>query len=245
MSVWQLDALSVTASDGRALEVVLGGPPDGIPLIFFHGTPGAAGPFDRLIETGAERGMRHSRTRDPDIAAPIGSRVARWLRAWRMWSRSPMRLGTTASTARGIRWRPHSIACAAPCPERVIAVAAISTPAPIDAEGFDWLAGMGADNIEEFGAARSGDPALREYLEREATAVNGVSPDQLLPCGGSVLRGRPPCRHRRVRRAHGATDRASLSSGIWGWHDDDLALVSDWGFELDQRRRPAPRLAWR
>ena len=240
MSVWQLGALSVTAGDGRTLEVALGGPPDGTPLIFFHGTPGAAGPFYRLIETGAERGVRHIAYSRPGYGAS---------------DRHPGR--TVASCAAdvvaiadalgydrfycsgGSGGGPHSIACAALIPDRVIGVAAIATPAPIDAEDFDWTADMGEDNIEEYGAARSGERVLREYLEREAAAVDGVSPDQLLQVWSTLF---CDADRRAVSGAYAehtrAPDRAIAHVGIWGWHDDDLALVADWGFELDQVAAP-------
>jgi pimeloyl-ACP methyl ester carboxylesterase len=236
VSVWQLDALSVTARDGRVLEVVLGGPPDGVPLIFFHGTPGAAGPFDRLIEAGADRGVRHIAYSRPGYARSDrhpGRSVASCVS-------DVVEIADALGYDRfycsgGSGGGPHSIACAALIPDRVIAVASIATPAPVDAEDFDWLADMGADNVEEFGAARSGDPALREYLEREAAAVNGVSPDQLLRVWGNLF-----CEADR-RAVSGAYAQhtvrqieRSLSSGIWGWYDDDLALVADWGFDLDQ-----------
>jgi pimeloyl-ACP methyl ester carboxylesterase len=240
VSVWELDALSVIAEDGRALEVVVGGPSDGVPLIFFHGTPGAAGPFDRLIETGAERGVRHIAYSRPGYGAS---------------DRHPGR--TVASCAAdvvaiadalgydrfycsgGSGGGPHSIACAALIPDRVIGVAAIATPAPIDAEDFDWTAGMGEDNVEEYGAARSGERVLREYLEREAAAVDGVSPDQLLQVWGTLF---CDADRRAVSGAYAEHTvrqiERSLTSGIWGWHDDDLALVADWGFELDQVAAP-------
>jgi pimeloyl-ACP methyl ester carboxylesterase len=50
--------VSVSATDGRALEVVLAGPP-GVPMVCRHGTPGTAGPFAALVDTGAERDVRH------------------------------------------------------------------------------------------------------------------------------------------------------------------------------------------
>ncbi len=59
MSVWELDALSVSVGDGRVLEVVVAGPPDGMPLFSHHGTPGAAEMLDPLVEIGAERDLRH------------------------------------------------------------------------------------------------------------------------------------------------------------------------------------------
>jgi pimeloyl-ACP methyl ester carboxylesterase len=236
VSVWQLDALSVTAGDGRVLEVQVAGPPEGIPLLFFHGTPGAAGPFDQLIEAGAERGVRHIAYSRPGYSGSDrhkGRSVASCVN-------DVIAIADTLGYERfycsgGSGGGPHSIACAALIPDRVIAVAAIATPAPVDAGDFDWMAGMGEENVEEYGTARLGERQLQEYLEREADAVNNVSADELLRVWSGLF-----CEADR-RAVSGAyaehTVRQlerSLASGIWGWLDDDLALVDDWGFELDQ-----------
>ena len=176
MSVWELDALSVSADDGRALEVVVGGPSDGIPLFLLTERPGAAGPFDRLIETGAERRAPHRVLPARIRRLRSTCRGGRWLPA----SADVVAIADALGYDRfycsgGSGGGPHSIACAALFPDRVIAVAAIATPAPVDAQDFDWTADMGKDNVEEFGAARSGDRALREYLEREARSMLGAS----------------------------------------------------------------------
>ncbi len=240
MSVWELEALSVAADDGRALEVVVGGPPDGRPLVFFHGTPGAAGPFDRLIQVGAERGIRHIAYSRPG------------------YSRSDRQPGRTVASCAadvaaiadalgydrfycsgGSGGGPHSIACAALIPDRVIAVAAIATPAPVDAQDFDWAAGMGQENLEEYAAARTGERELQDYLEREAAAVNGATAEELLGVWRELF-----CESdRRVLSGAYAEHTVrqierSLATGIWGWLDDDLALMADWGFELDQVAAP-------
>jgi pimeloyl-ACP methyl ester carboxylesterase len=227
--------VSVTAGDGRALEVVLAGPSDGLPLISFHGTPGAAGPFDQLVDAGAERRMRHVTYSRPgygrsdrhpgrsvaDCVADVVA-IADALGYERFYCSG------------GSGGGPHSIACAALIPERVIAAAAIATPAPADAEGLDWMAGMGEENIEEYSLARMGGRALQEYLERQAEAINGASPDEVLRvwrglfCQADSLALSGKYAEHAVRQT-----RRSLAAGIWGWFDDDVAFVSDWGFELD------------
>ena len=50
MGAWDVDAMSISAGDGRLLEVVLAGPPDGVALFSHHGTPGAAEMLDPLVE---------------------------------------------------------------------------------------------------------------------------------------------------------------------------------------------------
>lgn len=240
MGVWQLDAVSVTAGDGRTLEVQVAGPPDGVPLVFFHGTPGAAGPFDQLIEAGAERGVRHIAYSRPGYNGSD-----------RHKGRSVVSCVTDVVAiadalgydrfycSGGSGGGPHSIACGALLPDRVIGVAAIATPAPIDAEGFDWMAGMSEENVEEYGAARLGESQLQKYLEREAGAVSGVSPGELLSVWDGLF-----CEADRHAVSGAYAEHTvrqlerSLAAGIWGWLDDDLALVSDWGFELDQVAAP-------
>jgi hypothetical protein len=51
-------------------------------------------------------------------------------------------------------------------PERVIAAAAIATPAPVGADGLDWTAGMGEEAVADLAATQASDRELQAYLER-------------------------------------------------------------------------------
>ena len=48
---------------------------------------------------------------------------------------------------------PHALACAAALPGRCLAAASIAGVAPYAAKGLDWLAGMGPENVAEFGSS--------------------------------------------------------------------------------------------
>jgi len=221
--------------DGRTLEYVTAGPADGFPLLLHHGTPSGALLYPELVETATRHGLRivmHSRpgyagsTPQPGrTVAGVAADVTALLDA----------LGAPAFVTVG--WSgggPHALACAALLPDRCLAAATIAGVAPYGAEGLDWLAGMGAENLTEFGAAVAGEPALTAYLEAEApgfaavtgAALAGAFADLLSEVDSKVLVG-------------GFADylaescRLSVSTGIAGWRDDDLAFVADWGFPLD------------
>jgi len=59
---------------------------------------------------------------------------------------------------------PNALACAVGLAEPAGALV-IAGWRPTAAEGLDWMAGMGEDNVEEFGAAIEGEEPLRRYLE--------------------------------------------------------------------------------
>ena len=145
--------------------------------------------FDPLVEVGAERNFATSRTRAPGTAARRGSRgrsvadcvadvaaVADALGYERFYS-----VGSSGGA-------PHSIACAALLPDRVISAAAIASPAPLDAEGLDWTAGMGKENVAELAAAQAAATASsRHYLEREADSMLGTSADEIVARLGDLV----------------------------------------------------------
>ena len=54
---------------------------------------------------------------------------------------------------------PHALACAAALPGRCLAAASIAGVAPYLAPGLDWMAGMGPENVAEFGAALPARPS--------------------------------------------------------------------------------------
>lgn len=233
-------ALQVPLADGRELEVVQFGPGDGVPVIVHHGTPGAAGVFEPLVELGAERGLRHvaysrpgygTSGRDPgrsvaSCAADVTA-IADALGAERFYS-----VGASGGG-------PHSIACAALLRERLIAAAAIASPAPADAEGLDWTAGMGQENVSEFAAARAGDAELQEFVEAQAKSMDGASGEEIVAVLGDLISDVDRQALSGALGDHLAVEVAhALAPGTWGWFDDDRAILGHWGFEVADIRAP-------
>ena len=121
----------------------------------------------------------------------------------------------------------------------MIAAASIAGVAPSDAPDLDFTAGMGAENIDEFGAAVAGEATLRPFLEEMAVGLSGSTVETMTATLGDLL---------------GPADRAALTGefaqylltkigvalapGVDGWLDDDVAFTSPWGFDVGAITRP-------
>jgi pimeloyl-ACP methyl ester carboxylesterase len=231
---------TVQTPDGRSLDVYSGGQEDGIPLLFQSGTPSAGIPYPPFLETLAERDMRYvafsrpgygSSTRRPgrsvaDVATDVAT-VLDQVEADRVYT---------------IGWSgggPHALATAALLPERVIAVATIGGVAPYPAEGLDFLAGMGEENIEEFEAALAGPEQLIPFKERAAPIWRNVTPGEVADAFGDLIDDVDRGSLTGAFAEWGAElFHEALREGYWGWFDDDMAFVKPWGFELAAIRAP-------
>jgi pimeloyl-ACP methyl ester carboxylesterase len=228
------ERFEVAAADGRKLEAITVGEAGSTVVISHHGTPGSAHEFwPAHVEEALGRGLRlvaysrpgyagsdrHDGRNIADCAADACA-IADALDAERFL------------TVGGSGGGPHALACAALAPERVIAAATIAGVAPFAAEGLDWFDGMGAENIEELDAARAGADKLERFIagwepqlrEIEGPAVMESLGDLVSPADAAVLTG-------EFADYAAAGIRDALRAGIWGWLDDDLAIVGDWGFD--------------
>ena len=128
---------------------------------------------------------------------------------------------------------PHALACAALLPERCAAAASLAGVAPYPAEGLDWLAGMGNENIEEFSAAIAGEAALTAALEKMAPDLKAIrGADVAAALGGLVSDVDKRALTGEFADKLAASFRRAVSNGIDGWRDDDLAFTRNWGFDL-------------
>lgn len=230
----------VRAADGRTLAVHEAGRRDGVPVLVHHGTPGSAVVFPGWVADAETHGIRlisydragyGESTPNPrrDVAS-IASDVAAIAGALGIG-----RLYTWGISGGG----PHALACAALLPELIVAAVSVAGPAPYEAEGLDWLGGMGDDNIVEFGAALEGRATLEPLIETLAGAM-------LAADANAIADG--------MRTLLTPVDRAALNSDMAqflteqfrrgvgtqreGWIDDDLAFTQSWGFDVGQIRVP-------
>jgi pimeloyl-ACP methyl ester carboxylesterase len=224
-------ARTITLPGGRRLEVHELGDPDGFPVVAHHGTPGAGHLYARW-QTPGVRLIGYDRAgyggSDRDRGRPVAAVAA-----------DVLTLADELGLERFATWGlsgggPHALACAALCGERVVAAASLAGVAPWGAEGLDWHAGMGEDNVKEFDLVLAGEDALRPAVVRDRDDLLGSTAEQLRDVFATLL-GEAD---RRVLTGglaaylHAITLHG-LENGPDGWIDDDLAFVSPWGFALE------------
>jgi pimeloyl-ACP methyl ester carboxylesterase len=234
----------ISLPDGRDLDVLTAGAAEALPLVIHEGTPGGLVAYPPTVEAARERGLRvvmiarpgyeRSTPRPGRQVADVAPDVAAVLDT----------LG--ADTFVSIGWSgggPHSLACAASLPGRCLAATSVAGVAPYKAEGLDFLAGMGPENVVEFGAAVAGTDALTRYLQTEAGPLGQVTAEDVAAAfGGLVSDADKAAVTGDFAASLAASLRAALANGIAGWRDDDLAFAADWGFPLDPM--PAPVAIW-
>src|SRR6266700_4206055 len=174
------DRLILAVPGGRQLEVLLVGPPDGLPLVFHNGTPSGLVEFRPMTAAASARSLRtvlYSRPGYGDSTPQPGRAVAGAAAdvAAILDQIGADRFVTAGASGGG----PHALACAAMLPGRCLAAATMAGVAPRNAPGLDWLAGMGPENIEEFAAAAEGGEPLTRFLEAAASGLHEVTADQL------------------------------------------------------------------
>jgi pimeloyl-ACP methyl ester carboxylesterase len=239
-----VNARAVGSPDGRTLTVRDGGDPDGLPLLFVPGTPGSSLLYEPQVRDAEERGIRlfsydrpgyggSTREQGRDVASCVGD-IATVCDA----------LDVDRFCVAGISGGgPHALAAAALLPHRVVAAAALASVAPFDAEGLDWFAGMGEQNVEEMGAVLEGEEAHRASIERQREELLSITPAELVESWQTLL---GPADLEVATGAFADFLLEHLRAGVEqtgeGWFDDDVAFMHPWGFDVATIRVPV--LLW-
>jgi len=222
-------------ADGRDIDYLTAGPQDGFPLVVHEGTPFGLALDTRLANAAAERDLRivqaarpgyeGSTPRPGRTVADVVPDTAAVLDA--LGAGQYLSIGFSGGG-------PHTLACAALAPERCLGAASVAGAAPYTAAGLDFLAGMGQENVEEFGLAARGADALTPFLDKEAASLAAITGEQVAAALGGLISGADAA----VLTGEFAADlaaglRGAVSAGIAGWRDDDLAFTADWGFPVE------------
>jgi pimeloyl-ACP methyl ester carboxylesterase len=230
----------IQLSDGRRLDYRMSGAADGLPLVFHHGTPGAATPVLAVERAAHARGLRlvtMSRPGYGESDRKAGRSVADVVDDTTavLAEIGADRCLVAGSSGGG----PHALACGARL-SQAAGVLVIASVAPYDAAGLDWMAGMGADNIAEFSAALGGEAELAPFLQGMREQLTEITADEIEAALETLLSD--------VDRAALAGDyaedlaagyREAVRMGVTGWLDDDLAFTRPWGFSLAEISVPA------
>jgi pimeloyl-ACP methyl ester carboxylesterase len=221
--------VDLATSDGRVLHAYDVGPTgrsDELVVLWHHGTPNIGAPPEPLFEAARSLGIRWVGYDRPGYGGSTPHRGATVAAAAADANRIADHLGVGRfGVFGGSGGGPRALACAAVLPDRVLAVASISSPAPWPAAGLDYFAGMSDGAAKELRAATQGRAELETVL-----AANEFDPTSFIPADEAALAGDWSWFNGIVQ--------AATANGLDGMVEDDLGAMAPWGFDLAQVRAP-------
>jgi pimeloyl-ACP methyl ester carboxylesterase len=233
----------VTTRTGRRLAVAQWGDLSGVPVFSLHGTPGS----------------RLGRHPDEDALRAIGARVITYDRpGYGFSTRNPGRrvvdclvdvdtlvahlrlasFSVTGSSGGG----PHVLAVAARRPDRVLRARCNAGLAPYDADGLDFYAGMDPHNASEFRWAVEGEERLFRGITEQLDELQ-----RRMRADPSLFLGEEWALDDSDRRVLSEPALADQNLAVveevargkgWGWVDDSMAFVREWGFDVEEVQVP-------
>ncbi|GAA2338734.1 alpha/beta hydrolase [Dactylosporangium salmoneum] len=235
-----MDLRQVRTADGRVLEVSVEGPAGGRAFVLHPGTPAGLAERGGIAGPAAERGLRTISYARPGYGGSTPHPGRTVLDAAGDVRAILEHLGHDRFVTAG--WSgggPHALACAAALPGACAAAATLAGVAPFDAEGLDWLAGMGPENVEEFAAAVRGPADLTGFVQARQAELAGVTGGQVAAAlGGLIDEVDRAALTGELAESMAASFRHAVSAGVAGWRDDDLAFVRPWGFPVAAVQAP-------
>ena len=216
--------MDLTTPDGRILQYLRYGPPDGVRVILHTGSPSTRLRRPAQVEAIEASGVSvvvvdrpgyGGSTRQPGRTVTGAAADTRLLTDALGWD--------TFAVQGGSGGGPHALACAALLGDRVTRCAVVSGIRPPVLDGPDVTAGTRL--------ARHGEPALRPHVEEVARAIMDRVADggPEIPGGDGAARDDPAAMARL---------RATFVDSHDGWIDDAVAFVQPWGFDLDAITAP-------
>lgn len=222
-------------TDGRTLEILIGGDPTGLPWLFHAGSPSAVvefAPFDKAARDAGLRLISYSRpgygTSTPRGGVEIPRMVDDVAETTALLDALEVDRFVTLGWSGG---GPRALACAATLAPRCLAATSLAGPAPCDA--VDWKQGMAPENVAEYSAAEQGRDAYDAFLTAEFTPLFSVTGEELVAGMGELVTDVD-----KVALTPEYADwlaaqmRRAGAQGVVGVREDGLAAVSPWGFEV-------------
>ena len=224
--------------DGRELEILDNGINAESAIIFHHGTPDHASTWNGWLEAAAALGLRaiaYSRAgygtsdRHPGRSViSINNDIGQILDA-----KNITKFVSIGQSGGG----PHSLATT--CEPRNVGAISLAGVGVFGVDDLDFLAGMGPENHEEFGAALRGEAVIEDWMNQNAGAFKNVSGSEIIEAFGGLL-GEADKAALKAGSADqmAASTRSALAVSFDGWIDDDLVFVKPWGFDLAAITKP-------
>jgi pimeloyl-ACP methyl ester carboxylesterase len=224
--------------DGRELELLDNGINAESAIIFHHGTPDHASTWNEWLEAAAALGLRaiaYSRAgygtsdRHPGRSViSINNDIGQILDA-----KNITKFVSIGQSGGG----PHSLATT--CEPRNVGAISLAGVGVFGVDDLDFLAGMGPENHEEFGAALRGEAVIEDWMNQNAGAFKNVSGSEIIEAFGGLL-GEADKAALKAGSADqmAASTRSALAVSFDGWIDDDLVFVKPWGFDLAAITKP-------